>query len=270
MLMTKMKRCLIESLMGRGVFLGRTTDSERLNRFFKTIVPYDTDKRLVRVGGNGDGGYLVPDDLVGLQACFSPGVAATANFELELAERSIPCFMADYSVNKPPLIHPLFDFEKKYLGTVNDEVFTTLPGWMERKAADKSDLLLQMDIEGAEYGVILDTPESYLKKFRIIVLEFHNLHRLFSSSGFDLIDMTFSKLLRNFEIVHIHPNNCTPAISVGDYSIPSVMEFTFLRKDRIAAKKVARFFPHPLDIKNMNQFEDIVLPECWRGVGHDV
>lgn len=29
---------------------------------------------LVRIGGDWDGAYLVPDDLAGVAACFSPGV----------------------------------------------------------------------------------------------------------------------------------------------------------------------------------------------------
>lgn len=45
----------------------------------KTLVPDSKD--LIRLGPNGDGGYLVPDDLTGIEACFSPGVCATSEFE---------------------------------------------------------------------------------------------------------------------------------------------------------------------------------------------
>jgi hypothetical protein len=40
-----------------------------------------TDVPLIRLGADGDGGYLVPDDLEDVAACFSPGVDDRASFE---------------------------------------------------------------------------------------------------------------------------------------------------------------------------------------------
>ena len=56
---------------------------------------------------------------------------------------------------------------------------------------------LKIDIEGAEYPVILDSPLEVLNKFRILVIEFHDLDALLHHKGFELIDLTFSKLLKN-------------------------------------------------------------------------
>ena len=39
---------------------------------------------LIRIGGNSDGAYLVPDDLQGISCCFSPGVSDRKSFEDEL------------------------------------------------------------------------------------------------------------------------------------------------------------------------------------------
>ena len=82
----------------------------------RTVSPVATEHQLVRIGGSADGGYLVPDDLAGISALFSPGVADTADFESVFAARGVPCFLADYSVDAPPVSSPLFHFEKKYLG----------------------------------------------------------------------------------------------------------------------------------------------------------
>jgi hypothetical protein len=122
-----------------------------------------------------------------------------------------------------------------------------------------------MDIEGAEYEVIYHTPVELLKKFRIIVIEFHSLGMLFSYGGYEIVSLTFKKLLEHFEIVHIHPNNCVEPISNGRFDVPPVMEFTFLRKDRTLVKKTIQTFPHALDVKNFPSKPDVVLPECWRG-----
>lgn len=234
----------------------------RLAAFLARVRPISTEHPLTRIGGDGDGGYLVPDDLDGVSACFSPGVAGVADFESDLASRGMRCFLADYSVDAPPVTSPLFDFEKKYLGAASNDVYMTLDDWVGRKAGS-GDLLLQMDIEGAEYDVLLAAPAELLARFRIIVIEFHNLHGLFDRNALEPIDRAFRKLLAAFAVVHIHPNNCFDPVTQGDIAIPPVMEFTFLRRDRIARTGSAPTYPHELDRANVPGRPDYALPACW-------
>ena len=254
----------LRALFYRGNYhVSQATDPARLREFFAMVRPQTTDRELIRVGGPGDGGYLIPQDLSGVDVCFSPGVSTVADFERDLASRGIKCYLADFSVDAPPVANELFDFEKKFLGTRNDDVFITLEDWVQRKAGVGNDHLLQMDIEGAEYPVILDSSRELLKRFRIIVIEFHGLDALFDAAGFDLINLTFVKLLRDFELVHIHPNNIRSAIRHLEFEVPPIMEFTFLRKDRITLKQLTGQFPHHLDRRNVDSMADLVLPQCW-------
>ena len=94
---------------------------EDVRRVIQLLRPQPSPKKLIRVGSGRDGGYLVPDDLEDLVACFSPGVAETADFEQSLVERGIRCFLADYSVDRAPIRHDLVSFEKVFLGTVTDK-----------------------------------------------------------------------------------------------------------------------------------------------------
>lgn len=166
-------------------------------------------------------------------------------------------------MDQPPLKHELFEFEKKYLGTTNNEIFMTLENWVKLKAPSAKDAILQMDIEGAEYGVLFDTPLDVLAKFRILVIEFHGLDSLFNKRGFQLIDLIFAKILKNFDVVHAHPNNCYSPLKCGEICIPPLMEFTFLRKDRITETSDALSFPHKFDRPNVLKNEDFPLPKCW-------
>jgi hypothetical protein len=241
----------------------RTTNGFLIKSFISSLKPVTTNHNLIRVGGDMDGGYLIPDDLHNINTCFSPGVSKVANFELELASRGIKCFLADYSVETPPVQNELFDFEKKYLGITEDPIYITLENWVERKAPNQSDLILQMDIEGAEYGVIYDTSRETLRKFRILVIEFHELDAIIVKVGFDLINLTFSKLLKDFEIVHIHPNNTAKPKKYIGLEIPPTMEFTFLRKDRIFSRQPTQTFPHKLDRPSDPHNENYPLPRCW-------
>jgi hypothetical protein len=245
-------------------WLSKTTQPSDISSFLETVWPIRTEHELVRIGGDADGGYLVPNDLEGVGVCFSPGVAATCDFEEDCARRGIRSFMADYSVDGPPTSNPLFRFEKKYLGSRDDQIFTTLESWIERSAPGTQDMLLQMDIEGGEYPVLLSTSRATLKRFRTIVVEFHSLELLAERSGFRLIDLAFARLTADFDVVHAHVNNCTAIQKYKGFELPPVMEFTFHRKDRSHKRVPATHFPHPLDRGNLPQRRDTILPACWR------
>jgi hypothetical protein len=58
---------------GSAAVLTRKTDIRNLKRLIALVSPVATDKQLVRFGPGGDGGYLIPNDLQGVEACFSPG-----------------------------------------------------------------------------------------------------------------------------------------------------------------------------------------------------
>ncbi len=261
--MGNLERQLKTLLRSKNIYFGKKTSINQLNDFFKNIRPVTTEHELIRLGEKSDGGYLIPNDLEGITACFSPGVSAEAHLEEELARRGIRSFMADYSVDKSPIQNSLFDFEKKYIGLKPSETHMTLEDWVNRKVGGDVDLILQMDIEGEEYDVIFDTANETLKKFRIIVIEFHKLDILLDKYGYQIINTAFNKLLKNFSIVHIHPNNNVAPIKYRGYEFPPFMEFTFLRKDRIHDWSYTKSFPHPLDIVNVPSKPDFALPKCW-------
>ncbi len=218
---------------------------------------------LVRIGRQGDGGYLVPADLDGIEYCFSPGVGNSCDFENHLADLGIKSFLADGSVEAPPFVRPEFSFEKKFLGAYDNAQVMTLSSWKERLLGGfAGDLMLQMDIEGSEYGVILSTPESLLRQFRTMVIEFHGLDRLFDPFVLPLISASFDKILHQFYVAHIHPNNCCPVVKVGDVEVPPALEFTFINKRRVQSTRARRDFPHRLDADNVAA-KPLYLPKCW-------
>lgn len=251
-------------LRNKDIYFGKKTSINQLNEFFCNIRPISSKYELIRLGEKSDGGYLIPNDLEGISACFSPGVSAEAHLEEELARRGVKSFMADYSVDASPIQNPLFDFEKKYIGLKPTDTHMTLEDWVNKKVGvSNTDMILQMDIEGEEYDVIFDTSNETFKRFRIIVIEFHKLDILLDKYGYQIVNTAFNKLLKNFRIVHIHPNNAVTPIHYRGYEFPPFMEFTFLRKDRIQDWSYTESFPHPLDSVNVPSKPDFPLPKCW-------
>jgi hypothetical protein len=245
------------------LIVARNSSADEIGALVKRLKPQTTNIPLIRIGGKNDGGYLVPDDLQGISACFSPGVSNIAEFEFNLAERGIKCFLADFSVDRAPLEHENFYFTKKFLGSVENDIFTTLSEWTKNSAPDQGDLLLQMDIEGAEYNVFHEASGDLLKRFRIIVAEFHSFDMVFEKNGLRLIEATFDKILKDFEVVHIHPNNSRKPSRFKGYEVPPLLEFTFLRRDRISSCSPTKNFSHPLDAPNLPKKSDVSLPQCW-------
>ena len=137
--------------------------------------------------------------------------------------------------------------------------------WIDQKAPGNGDLLLQMDIEGSEWPVLLNVTDANLRRFRIIILETHDMERIMDKHAFVIISSVFRRLLHYFDVVHIHPNNYGGAVKCGSLTIPRSLEMTFHRKDRVSPSGHAMTFPHPLDEKNDPSRPDVVLPREWFG-----
>jgi hypothetical protein len=233
----------------------------------KYMKPQASSLPLQRFGPKGDGGYLAPDDFDGIVACFSPGVSDVSGFELDLAEKGIPCYLIDASVNNAPLEHKNIFFEGLFLGPKSDsKIFISLPDWVRAKAPEKGDLLLQIDIEGAEYEALLATPVDVLKRFRLIVLELHDLEFMmtnkYSALGFEEF---LKHLTSDFDVVHIHPNNNRRPINHKGVEIPPVIEMTLHRKDRfkIRDSESPIQLPHELDSDNSPKRKHLVFSTDW-------
>jgi hypothetical protein len=235
---------------------------EELLELIRKLTPYKTNHELIRLGSAGDGGYLVPNDLEGITACFSAGVGKISDFERDCYNLGMKIYMADGSVNPPDFLDFKFTFTKKYISDTDGLNFVSINSWIQNSKVDDSDLILQMDIEGSEYSSIIAIDNSKLSSFRIIVVEVHNLHHLWIPEFKAKAEIFFHKLLLNHICVHIHPNNCFGIFNFNGLSIPTNAEFTFIRKDRVTTKEIANNFPHSLDSDNTLNSK-VELPKIW-------
>jgi len=243
--------------------ISRATSVDEIKVLLEKLYPLKIDKELIRVGSKKDGGYLVPDDFEDIEALFSPGVGNKQDFDLELAKKGIKIFMADASVEGPKINHNNFNFVKKFLGSIDNDLYISMEKWInENFLKDNKDLILQMDIEGSEYEVIYSIPKNILERFRIIIIEFHNLDLLWNRKFFYKCKNVFLKLLETHYVVHNHPNNCCPTLRKGNIEIPPVLEMTFYRKDRANVIGYVNEFPHKLDVECTAE-KPLLLPKCW-------
>lgn len=258
-------KAIAERLFDHRFHIERTSDRNEVQALLTLLRPRSPTAPLIRVGAKHDGGYLLPDDLDGITACISPGVSFEVGFDLAIADRAIDVFMIDASVDGPPQQHPKFHFTKQFLDVFEDDTHTRLDRLCKIAGTKHAEtLMLQMDIEGAEWRVLLDASPATISQFRIMVIEFHNLDLMASRFTFQLIKATFLKLLQTHSVVHLHPNNTIKSLNFYDLEIPPIMEFTFYSKERAFSGETRRDFPHPLDADCVPTKESLPLPKCWR------
>jgi hypothetical protein len=254
------RRFARSALLATGTYPTRLTDIARLQSLLSALRPREVPLR--RLGPDGDGGYLVPDDLDDINACFSPGVSHRSGFERDCADLGMRVFLADRSVEGPADSHPAFHFVRKHVGVTADDETIPIDAWVRSTDDSMDDLLLQMDVEGHEYEVILGLSEAVLRRFRILVIEFHQLDDLLSAPFFRFASVSFEKLLHTHACVHIHPNNCCGMVEHAGIGIPNTAEFTFYRRDRLNDAGYASKFPHPLDHDNTRN-PPLPLSRAW-------
>jgi hypothetical protein len=134
---------------------------------------------------------------------------------------------------------------------VDTDELMTMDTWMSAASVSQSsDLILQMDIEGAEWLALANISVDRLRQFRIIVVELHDVDSLLHDRFFSLRAPVLRRLLDEFVCVHLHPNNCCGSKTRKGVTLPRVLEMTLLRKDRSNVIGFCEEFPHPLDVDN--------------------
>jgi hypothetical protein len=91
-----------------------------------------------------------------------------------------------------------------------------------RRVADDARILLKIDIEGDEYGVLADVLNNgETSRIPAIFVEYHDL-----DERWDDFVILQTRLLERYHLVHVHANNINREVS--DDGIPSVIEMTYL------------------------------------------
>lgn len=184
----------------------------------------------------------------------------------EIADRGIPVFMLDASVAAPSVDHPQFNFFPLFLGPRTEDNFVTIDDFYQSKVAKvcDGDLLLQMDIEGAEWDVLATISDDLLKRFRTIVIELHELDAIFDRFAIGRIHLALSRLSKFHEVVHVHANNNIGTARCRDVETPRLLEVTYYRKDRSSFRRDQQVkLPHQLDRINVPSKKPVDIPPNW-------
>ena len=249
---------LLELLLGKlNLFYDKKTESNKIKKLFKKLLPFNIDIELIRVGENGDGGYLIPNDLKNIKYCYSAGIGKLTKFEKDLYEiYNIKSIMVDPLEIPYKFLPKESTYIKKFLLINDNKTSISINNFIDRD----EEIILKIDIEGDEYLNLININNKKLTNVRILIIEFHNLRDLRSKFFFDMFSHLIDKLSKHFYFCHLHPNNTGKIKKIGNYNIPDIIEFTLINKNRVnfTPKNYSKL-PNKLDKKIDQKKKDIFI-----------
>jgi hypothetical protein len=235
-------------------------EQDRLREVLRLLRPQDAfGVKKVRLGGKGDGGYVVLDDFIGIETVIGCGVGWDVSFERTFAERGIPVQLYDHTVEKPPHDHRNFNFHRRRVSAVRAADAETLDSIAAAYPTPPLRTLLKMDIEGNEWPIFAAAADKTLRSYRQIVCELHHLGRRSEPQWLDDAGQALRNLVRNFAVVHVHANNCGARTQLDGKTVPGALEVTFANRLCYATAASSRSFPTEIDLPNNPTVPDIAL-----------
>lgn len=214
----------------------------------------------IRVGGWSDGGYVMVDDFAGVRTALSLGVGPNVDWDVSMAERGIEVHEYDHTVDAPPRTHPLIHFHKRQITAVKMEGTESLQSILETLGTrEPASVILKIDIENDEWAVFRNAPREVLGMFSQVLCEFHAFNYMHQDFQWDNALAGLSKLREQFDVVHVHGNNCAEVYYIDGRPVPAVVEAALVNKTRVRTEPTDESFPSPLDRPNNVNRADFYL-----------
>jgi hypothetical protein len=155
-----------------------------------------------RYGSKNDGGYLMCSNLTqNVESC-------DVSRELAVRVHQYDCF----TEHRPTCPGVKFFFHDECVGprkeTSAGQPFDTIPHQIEKNGDAGKEILLKIDVEGAEWDSLMATPAAVLDRIVQMPMELHGANEQ------RFLD-TIRKLKQTFYVVNLHYNNwaCTPDLA---------------------------------------------------------
>lgn len=184
---------------------------------------FTTEVEYRRFGSKHDGGYVLVNDLSKNDFIVSCGIETNVDWEMDISTLVWGINAYDNSIDELPKKIDNCVFYKK---TISKDVFVSD---LVKDADKNKDLILKVDVEGAEWGLFNDFPD--LSRFRQIIGEFHGLvHAIEDDIFFNIVCGSLSNLNKTHFPVFIHGNNYGGGKDFFGSHIVDVVEILYLRK----------------------------------------
>jgi hypothetical protein len=227
------------------------------------LTPWDIAGRgKLRIGlGRGDGAYILLDMMRPSQKVLSFGVGRNVSFDRDMTQRGHEVFLYDHTVAGPPVDDPLFRFHALGIAGTS-EPSARLLSLADHVAAIEGagdDMILKMDVEGAEWPALAAAPPALLARFEQVVLEIHGLAFLGKPVWRNRITAGLARLHETHTLFHVHANNHSPPMVVEGFAVSNLLELSWVRTDLVQRLPSRTLYPTELDDPNVRRAADTLL-----------
>jgi hypothetical protein len=207
---------------------------ERARELLRLIRPRKepgSELRFVRVGPRMDGGYLMVDEQLSGGIAYSFGISLDVSWDAAMVERGFDVFMYDHTIDGLPHQSAGFHWQRIGIAAEDQDGLLSLATVLKSNGhSDRKNLILKMDVEGAEWDVVPSLSDETMSCFSQVVIEFHGLDNVDDVANYQRMRKALLRILRDFVPVHVHGNNHSDQEVVGGLAISPVMEVTYLRR----------------------------------------
>lgn len=218
-----------------------------------------SDAGMVRYGKDYDGGYVLLDDFSDDMHVYSFGIDRDVSFEKELADKGLKIFMHDHTIAGLPEQHENFFFYRTGISHIDEpENHKLSMRTLLDKNADlgNNNLILKMDVEGAEWDFLTNTPSEILNQFRQITFE---MHRVTDIVNREQILGALHRLNLTHQAIWIHANNFGHVEVADGIEIPAYFEITYVNKSVYKTTSGECEFPLVTDMPDCPYIEEYIL-----------
>jgi len=213
---------------------------------------------LTRVGSAHDGGYLMCANLIsGIQVAYSYGVGPNDDWACAVSrQHRVPVHQYDcFDPARPVCAGGQFVFHNECIAdqsqTTDARVFDTLTSQMARNGDTGRRKVVKIDVEGAEWSALLQTPDDVLNSIDQMPMELHGVHEQ------RMVDVV-RKLKRTFHVVNLHFNNHVCAREADP--LPAMAYQVLLVNKRLGVLDPAA--PKPAPYNPLNAPDLVGVPDC--------
>jgi hypothetical protein len=199
-------------------------------------------KNRVLAGPNQEGGtYVMLDDFDDIKICYSLGIDHNVDFDKAIADRGIDVYMYDHTIDKLPFENPKFHWKKIGVGGNSDRssnIQTLLDMMKENGHLNEKNMILKIDVEGAEWNTFKDIPEEVLPQFKYILLEYH-FYKLEASFIYNIL----KKIHKTHQPYFVHTNYGSRIINFGNNRMVGCIEVSYIIREGYKFAKDKSVYP---------------------------
>lgn len=216
---------------------------------------------LCRVGKIGDGGYVMAGNFPKKGIAYSIGISTDISWDKAMLELGLSdIYMYDHTIDGLPEDNDGYHWEKKgIIGTYDassQELITLDMMIKQNNHCKESEMILKIDVEGAEWEVFANIEMDLLGKFSQIVVEFHDVCNI---DNLPLKIKALTNINKTHVPVHVHGNNWKDYICCRDFCLPDALEVSYVNKNIYDVTPKSKFFPTAIDQPNNNRYNDLIL-----------